>query len=205
MNILSSTILFAAILTFPVSCLAQDTGFFALDNVIQAVRSADYAVVSRANDIFVPYPDQHRAEQARDKAKRGLYKDLRCTVWFSKYDVDIYRLHTIISRAVFLDGQRAQVPLNWVGTFNDMPESGKLNEWLSNTGLRPAMIQARFAGRLLVVVYHPIGLQPAHVIHEALHFYFGDDDERLAGRLGVEVTDTDTTAISREVARHCKF
>lgn len=172
---------------------------------MQAVRSADYAVISRANDIFIRYPDQRRAEQARDKAKRGLYKDLRCTAWFSKYDVDIYRLHSIISRAVFLDGLRAQVPLNWVGTFQHMPESGKLNGWLANTGLRPAMIQARFAGRLLVVVYHPIGLQPAHVVHEALHFYFSEDDVHLAGRLGVEVTDTDTTAISREVARHCKF
>lgn len=38
---------------------------------------------------------------------------------------------------------------------------------------------------------------PADLLHEALHNVTGDSDSQLAGRLGVTVSRTDTTAISR--------
>ncbi len=155
-------------------------------------------------DLFPPYPKVELAEKARDKAKKVLYKDLNCTAWLSKYDVDAYRLHSIITRAKFIDGRTTKMPVNWIGTFHDMPDQ-QFNEMLAGMGVFPSMIQGRYAGHLLMLVYKPDGLRPEHVIHEALHYYYGDDDVRLAGRLGVEVTGSDTTAISKEIAKNCKF
>ncbi len=155
-------------------------------------------------DLFPPYPRVEKVEKVRDKAKKVLYKDLNCTAWLSKYDVDAYRLHSIINEAKFIDGHATRMPVNWIGTFHDMPNQA-FNDLLDRSGIQPAMIQGRYGGHLLILVYLDIGLKPEHIVHEALHYYYGDDDVRLAGRLGVEITATDTTAISKEVARHCKF
>lgn len=176
-----------------------------LDIAIMAMMTARWNIDAFSRlDLFPPYPQMRAAEKTRDKAKKALYKDLNCTAWLSKYDVDIYRLHSILNEARFIDGPASKIPVNWIGTFHDMPDQA-FNDLLVGMNVRPAMIQGRYGGHLLILVYQDIGLKPEHVIHEALHYYYGDDDVRLAGRLGVEITATDTTAISREVARHCKF
>ena len=176
-----------------------------LEIAIMAMMSAKWNIdpFSRL-DLFPPYPRMEQANKARDKAKKVLYKDLRCTVWLSKYDVDVYRLHTILDQAKFIDGWKTKMPVNWIGTFHNMPDQA-FNDALAEMNVRPAMIQGRYGGHLLILVYQDIGLKPEHVVHEALHYYYGDDDVMLAGRLGVEITSTDTTAISKEVAKHCKF
>lgn len=176
-----------------------------LDIAIAAILSARYNLDAFSRlDLFPPYPRMEMADRARDKAKKTLYKDLNCTVWLSKYDVDIYRLHTILDQAMFIDGWKTRMPVNWIGTFHDMPDR-VFNDALAEMNVHPAMIQGRYGGRLLILVYREMGLKPEHVIHEALHYYYGEDDERLAGRLGVEITSIDTTAISKEIKRHCKF
>ena len=174
-----------------------------LDIAIAAILSARYNMDAFSRlDLFPPYPRMEQANKARDKAKKVLYKDLRCTAWLSKYDVDVYRLHTILDQAKFIDGWKTKMPVNWIGTFHNMPDQ-QFNEMLAGMGVRPSMVQGRYGGHLLMLVYRPDGLRPEHVIHEALHYYYGEDDVQLAGRLGVEITSTDTTAISKEIAAHC--
>ncbi len=169
---------------------------------IMALTTQDVAPFTRI-DLFPPYPQTVQVEKLRAKSKRVLYKDLKCLAWLSSRGVDAYRLHTIIDQAKFIDGPATTMPVNWIGTFHDMPER-PFNEWLAATGLRPALVQGRHDGRLLILVYKADGLKTEHVIHEALHFYYNDDDPRLAARLGVAITSADTTPISREIGKYCR-
>lgn len=176
-----------------------------LDIAIMAMMTAKYNFDAFSRlDLFPPYPRTELAEKTRDKAKKALYKDLNCTAWLSKYDVDIYRLHSILNEAKFIDGQATKMQINWIGTFHDMPYQ-RINDRLSDMGIFPSIVQGRYGGKLLMLIYKENGLRPEHFVHEALHFYYGDDDMQLAGRLGVEVSANDTTAISKEILNHCKF
>jgi hypothetical protein len=99
------------------------------------------------------------------------------------------------------DGEASTITLGDAGL---LPHTHKdANTRTSNYFATPLLVaaQARYAssedrGASPRDVYFGVSFFARDVLHEVLHIFTGLDDKGLAARLGVEVSDTDTSAIS---------
>lgn len=150
----------------------------------------------------VPLDKRPIIERETARAVKSL-ESKSCRQWLKKIKTSPEKLKPIINRTLYFDGKTSTIPLRYSGILEGMMDfDDPLNKWAER--FRFDLIQAELAGRMVVYVFNYDEIKYENIIHEALHYYFVEDDFALADRLGVEVSNLSTMRISSEVRKHCK-